>query len=67
MRLLAALMAIGLAGCTMHFRKEGASNADFHRDWTECEVMANQAGYTGGLIRRNFMEECMVGRGWTRE
>lgn len=37
-----------------------------NKDWTDCEVLLNQAGYKDGDPARqeSFMVQCMNGRGW---
>lgn len=63
----ASLLLIVLCGCAaMAFTKPGASDAEYSRDWNDCRVKANQAGETGVIPWRNFMQECMEGQGWTR-
>lgn len=63
---------VGCAG-TMTFIKPGQefTHQDVQKDFTECQVMANQAGYgTGSIIanmhHKRFLETCMNGRGWAR-
>jgi hypothetical protein len=66
MKKLIFVLLVGLSsvGCgTMKFDRGGYyTQADFYRDWSECEAMNRY----GGFAARGYQERCMVGRGWTR-
>jgi hypothetical protein len=54
---LVATLAL-VSGCGLyHWRKPGASDADFQRDAAQCEQPANAAP--------DAFEICMKSRGWT--
>lgn len=69
---LMAIILPFLQGCgTMKFDKENATDRDLKKDWNDCLVKAGQAGFRGGDIfanmrRKDFMQQCMEGGGWTR-
>ncbi len=72
LKLLAIILAtLILNGCAPTlYVKPGASEQDWSRDYNDCLVKANQAGYTGGdlaanLNRSNFLDMCVQGQGWT--
>lgn len=63
-------VALMLAGCASvpdyKFSKAGASEADFHRDKTQCGDEAFTAGNLFGLKYIEARNSCMVKRGWTQ-
>lgn len=68
-KLTITLISVFLFGCAaMRFTKPGTTNVDLQRDWTECDAMNGQAGHSDSMMAtRNFMEHCMIGKGWTRK
>lgn len=69
-RLMGLGMALVLAGCASvpehKFSKAGASEADFHRDKTQCEDEAFTAGNVLSLKYIDARNNCMVKKGWTQ-
>ena len=70
--LLVGGLALSLAGCVRTiWVKDGATRADFNRDAYECERDARQSGYFGGGLiglanMQDFMDRCMVARGYEK-
>jgi hypothetical protein len=68
MKKLILLSTILLSGCSMTFTKPDSTEQSFQKDWTECQVMSNQAGMTSSPFSNgDFLENCMIGKGWERE
>lgn len=62
-----ALALVGCASVPEHkFSKAGASEADFHRDKTQCDDEAFTAGNLFGLKYIEARNSCMVKKGWTQ-
>jgi hypothetical protein len=65
--LFAVLMASGCAGIPDYkFSKAGASEADFHRDKTQCD---DEAFSAGNVVRLKYIEArnaCLVKKGWSQ-
>jgi len=67
---IAALSATAmLAGCATtqeyRFGKEGASEADFHKDKTACEDEAFTARNLFGLNYIQARNDCLIKKGWS--
>lgn len=69
-RLVGLGMALTLLGCAStqdyKFSKAGASEADFHRDKTQCDDEAFTAGIVFTLKYVEARNSCMVKKGWTQ-
>lgn len=65
--LFAVLMVSGCAGIPDYkFSKAGASEADFHRDKTQCD---DEAFSAGNVVRLKYIEArnaCLVKKGWSQ-
>jgi hypothetical protein len=65
--------ALALVGCASTvWNKPGATQQDYATDSYACEKDARQSSYFGGGIIGainvdNFVSECMVAHGWTKE
>ncbi len=71
MKLLMGLgMSMALVGCASvpdyKFSKAGASEADFHRDKTQCDDQAFTAGNVFTLKYIEARNTCLVKKGWTQ-
>ena len=71
MKILVGLgVALSMVGCASlpdyKFSKAGASEADFHRDKTQCDDEAFTAGNLFGLKYIEVRNSCMVKKGWTQ-
>jgi len=67
---VATLVAVAaLTGCTTtqeyRFGKEGASEADFHKDKTACEDEAFTARNLFGLNYIQARNDCLIKKGWS--
>jgi hypothetical protein len=69
-RLLVVAAAIVMTGCAVipeyKFSKAGASEADFHRDKTQCD---DEAFSAGNVVRLKYIEvrnACLVKKGWSQ-
>ena len=57
-----------LTGCASKWIKEGASEEEKSKAYTECLVMEGQARLPHyGLSASPFMKTCMHGKGWKLE
>lgn len=69
-RLVVLGMALTLLGCAStpdyKFSKAGASEADFHRDKTQCEDETFTAGNVLSMKYIEARNNCMVKKGWTQ-
>jgi hypothetical protein len=63
----AVLAVSGCAGIPEYkFSKAGASEADFHRDKTQCD---DEAFSAGNVVRLKYIEArnaCLVKKGWSQ-
>jgi starvation-inducible outer membrane lipoprotein len=63
----AALVMTGCAAIPEYkFSKAGASEADFHRDKTQCDDEAFSAGNMVRLKAVEARNACLVKRGWSQ-
>jgi hypothetical protein len=60
-----ALLFLCFSGCSLHFTKPGLTQQEFKRDWTECQALMGQARASGLIQQREFLRDCMEGRGYT--
>jgi hypothetical protein len=65
--LILGLTVIGCAGIPEYkFSKAGASEADFHRDKTQCD---DEAFSAGNLVQLKYIaarNACLVKKGWSQ-
>jgi hypothetical protein len=64
-------LPLATSGCGRTWTKKGATARDFAADHNACRVALGQSGvyYAPGLLgaaqQRDFMDECLYGKGWT--
>jgi len=60
------LICLMATGCSTTFSRPDYTEEMFQEHHTDCEAKAGQAGY-GGMYRRDFIQRCMIGKGWKVE